>query len=193
MFKIDVEKRQLAAPRLKTQLEIGKEYNDTPWGRKNAYAAMSPFGDSVLRRYAKKYKESLTKGTISGKVIGGNELICKTRVIKPNARVKFPNAEEKLFEKFKELRKVGIKVDGNYLQAKMLQYVEMETGADPEKVKAFKATNPWRKAFCDRYDISLRVQTNKKSRSAIKRSRIMRNFHWFMMYKAPLTYSDRKS
>ena len=42
MPKIDIEKRQLAAPRLKTQLEIGKEYSDTPWGRKNAYAAMSP-------------------------------------------------------------------------------------------------------------------------------------------------------
>ena len=68
----------------------------------------------------------------------------------------------------------------------------MITDADPKKVKAFKATDRWRKAFCDRYDISLRVQTNKKSRSAIKRSRMVRNFHWFMMYKAPLTYSDRK-
>ena len=112
--------------------------------------------------------------------------------MKPNARVKFPNAEKKLFQKFKELRKVGIKVDGNYLKAKMLKYVAMEKDADPEKVKAFKATDSWRIGFCDRYDISLRVQTNKKSRSAIKRSRMMRNFHWFMMYKALLTYSDRK-
>ena len=47
----------MAAPRLKTQLEIGKEYNDTPWGRKNEYAAMSPYGDSVLRRYTKKYRK----------------------------------------------------------------------------------------------------------------------------------------
>ena len=69
----------------------------------------------------------------------------------------------------------------------------MVTDADPKKVKAFKATDRWRKEFCDRYDIALRVQTNKKSRLAIKRSRMVRNFHWFMMYKAALTYSDRKS
>ena len=97
--------------------------------------------------------------------------------MKPNARVKFPNSEMKLFNKFKELRKVGIKVDGNYLKAKMLKYVAMEKDADPKKVKAFKASNPWRKAFCDRYDITLRVQTNKKSRSAIKRSRMVTNFY----------------
>ena len=66
------------------------------------------------------------------------------------------------------------------------------TDADPKKVKAFKASDNWRIGFCDRKDITLRVQTNKKSRSAIKRSRMVRNFHWFMMYKAPLTYSDRK-
>ena len=91
------------------------------------------------------------------------------------------------------MRKVGIKVNGNYLKAKMLKYVAKEKDADPKKVKAFKAIHPWRKGFCDRYDITLRVQTNKKSRSAIQRSRMVRNFHWCMMYKAALTYSDRKS
>ena len=90
------------------------------------------------------------------------------------------------------MRKVGIKVDGNYLKAKMLKYVAMEKDADPKKVKAFKASDNWRIGFCDRKGITLRVQTNKKSRSAIKRSRMVRNFHWFTMYKAPLTYSDRK-
>eukprot|EP00493_Phyllostaurus_siculus_P009736 UN09866 len=34
-----------------------------------------------------------------------------------------------------------------------------------------------------RYEIKLRVQTNEKSCLAIKRSIILRNFHWFMMYK----------
>ena len=85
------------------------------------------------------------------------------------------------------------KVDGNYLKAKMLKYVAMEKYADPKKVNAVKATDRWRKGFCDRYDITLRIQTNKKSGSAIKRSRILRNFHWLMMCKAVLTYSDRKS
>ena len=96
--------------------------------------------------------------------------------------MKFPNSEMKLFNKFKELIKVRIKVDGNYLKAKVLEFVEMEKDADPKKVKAFKATDPWRKGFCERYDITLRVQTNKKSRSAIKRSRMVKNLHWFMMY-----------
>ena len=114
-------------------MKTNKEYNDTPWGEKNQYAACSPYGDSVLRRFARKYRESLKKGTISGQVIGAFELKNKTKVLKPNARVKFPDAEEKLFNKFKELRKVGIKVDGNYLKAKMLKYVAMEKDADPKK------------------------------------------------------------
>jgi len=32
----------------------------------------------------------------------------------------------------------------NYLKAKMLEFVEMEKDALPKKVKAFKATGPWR-------------------------------------------------
>ena len=128
-------------------------------------------------------------------MIGAFELKNKSRVLKPGARVKFPECEEKLFERFKELRKVGIQVDGNYLKAKMLEIVSEDTNAakDPDKVKKFKATDRWREAFCERYGITLRFGTNKKSRSAFKRSRMVRNFHWFVMYKAALTYSDRKS
>ena len=66
-------------------------------------------------------------------MIGAFELKNKTKVLKLNSRVKFPGAEEKLFNKFKELRQVGIKVDGNYLKAKMLKYVAMEKDADPKK------------------------------------------------------------
>ena len=55
-----------------------------------------------------------------------------------------------------------------------MKYVAMEEDANPEKVKTFKATNRRREGFCKRYDITLRVQTNKKSRSAIKRSRIVK-------------------
>jgi len=43
----------------------------------------------------------------------------------------------------------------------MVEFVEMEKDA-PKKVKAFKTTDPWRIGFCDQYDITLRVQTNKK-------------------------------
>ena len=109
--------------------------------------------------------------------------------------MKFPECEEKLFERFKELRKVGIQVDGNYLKAKMLDIVSEDKNAakDPVKVKKFQASNRWREGFCERYGISLRFATNKKSRSTFKRSRMVRNFHWFVMYKVALTYSDRKS
>ena len=74
----------MAPPRLKTQLEIGKEYNDTPWGKKSEYAACSPYAQEILRRYAQKYRESLRKGTIRGKVVGVNELKTKSRVMKAN-------------------------------------------------------------------------------------------------------------
>ena len=66
-------------------------------------------------------------------MLGADDLRNKLRVLKPNARVKFPGAEENLFKKFKELRKVGMKVDGNYLKAKMLNHVAMEKDAYPKK------------------------------------------------------------
>ena len=68
-----------------------------------------------------------------------DELKNKTHVLKLHARVKFPNSEMKLFNQFKELRKVGIKVDGLYLKAKMLEFVTMEKDADPKEVEAFQS------------------------------------------------------
>ena len=107
--------------------------------------------------------------------------------MKENTRVLFKESEAKLVDKFTELRKVGIPVNGPYLKAKMLKNVKKE------KIQNFKASDTWLKGFCERHGISVRVQTNKKSKSAFKRSRMVRNFHWFMIYKAPLSYSDRKS
>ena len=77
-----------------------------------------------MRRYAQKYRESLRKGTIRGKVVGVNELKTKSRVMKANTRVFFKESEAKLVDKFTELRKVGIPVNGPYLKAKMLKYVK---------------------------------------------------------------------
>ena len=88
---------------------------------------------------------------------------------------------------------MGILVDGPYLRAKMIKFVANTPGADPEKVKKFKATNTWLQGFLERKSVTCRVQTNKKSRSQFKRSRLVRNFHYFMMYKAALTPSARKS
>ena len=113
--------RQTASPRLKTQLEIGKGYNDTPWGKKNAYAACCHYGDTILRRWAKKYREMSKGGTIRNKVVGVDEMKEKSRVLKANLRVGFPESEKLLVEKFSELRKVGIPVNGPYLRAKMLE------------------------------------------------------------------------
>ena len=110
--------------------------------------------------------------------------------MKENTRVLFKESEAKLVDKFTELRKVGIPVNGPYLKAKMLKYVKKEK---KEKTQNFKASDTWLKGFFERYGINVRVQTNKKSKSAFERSRMVRNFHWFMIYKAPLSYSDRKS
>ena len=87
----------------------------------------------VLRRYAKKDRENLKQGSISNQVLGADELKNKTYVLKPKARVKFLNSEMKPFNKFKELRKVEIEVDGLYLKTKMLEFVAMEKDADPKK------------------------------------------------------------
>ena len=106
--------------------------------------------------------------------------------------MKFPNAEKKLLKKIRKLRKVGIPVSGPYVQAKMLKYVQKDKSLDKKKVKAFKASNKWLQGFKERNGISVRVRTNKKSRSNFKRSHMVRNFHWNMMYQLPLSYSDRK-
>ena len=67
-----------------------------------------------------------------------------------------------------------------------MEFVPKTPGADPVKVKEFKATNMWLEGFKKRKGISVRVQTNKKSRSQFKRSRMVRNFHYYTMYNAPL-------
>ena len=66
------------------------------------------------------------RSTIRGKVVGVNELKTKSRVMKENTRVLFKESEAKLVDKFTELRKVGIPVNGPYLKAKMLKYVKKE-------------------------------------------------------------------
>ena len=109
--------RQLAAPRLKTQFEIGKEYKETPWGRKSIYAA-SPYCEEVLRKYAAKYTEVLEEGTLRGIPVTADLLKQKSRQMRPGVRVKYPNHENTLNEIFQDLRKHGIRVDGKYLSLK---------------------------------------------------------------------------
>ena len=54
--------RQSAARTLKTQCVIGKEYHEKPWGEKAKYAASSPYAETVLQKYAKKYLDVKTTG-----------------------------------------------------------------------------------------------------------------------------------
>ena len=75
----------------------------------------------------------------------------------------------------------------------MLKYVAKTPGADPDKIKKFKASNKWLQGFKERKNVTVRVQTNKKSRSQFKRSRLVRNFHHYVMYKAALEPSVRKT
>ena len=105
--------------------------------------------------------------------------------------MRFPGHESTLKDIFQDLRKVGIRVDGKYLKAKMMKLVSEDTSLSEDKKKNFKATDAWLKGFKKRKGIVVRVQTNKKSRSALQRSRMVRNFHWYIMYKAPLKRSDR--
>ena len=142
--------RQLAVPPLKTQLQIGKDIIIRFGGEKNKYAALSPYEDFVLRKYARKYREYLAQGTINKKIIGVNQFKEKSRI----KRVLFLVAEKKLVDQFEELRRVGIRVDGSYLQANMLQFVQGDKGADEEKMKSFKASDAWLSGFLERKGIS---------------------------------------
>ena len=107
--------------------------------------------------------------------------------------MKFTNHENTLKGIFQDLRKVGIRVDGKYLRAKMLKLVREDPSLSEDEKNNFKASDMWLKGFKKRKGIVVRVQTNKKSRSALQRSRMVRNFHWYIMYKAPLEPSDRST
>ena len=156
-------------------MEIGKEYEETPFGRKSDYAGRSPYPETILRKFAKKYREMKEEGQIKGVTLTVTDLR-KTRIVKAS-KVYFPKSEKRLVRKFRKLRKVGIPVSGPYLRAKMLKYIKQEKNADQNKVKAFKASDKWLSGFMEREGISVRARTNKKSRSAIKRSRWVRNWH----------------
>ena len=65
----------------------------------------------------------------------------------PELRVRFPGHESTLKDIFQDLRKVGIRVDGKYLKAKMMKVVSEDTSLSEDETKNFKATDAWLKAF----------------------------------------------
>jgi len=48
------------------------------------------YGDSTLQRYAKKYRESLKQGSISGQVLGADELKNKNARFETKCTCKIP-------------------------------------------------------------------------------------------------------
>ena len=75
-------------------MEIGKEYEDTRRGRKSDYAAQSPYQETILRRFAKKYREMKEEGQIKGVTLTLADLR-KTRIVKAG-KVHFPESEKNL-------------------------------------------------------------------------------------------------
>ena len=61
--------------------------------------------------------------------------------------MKFPNHENTLKEIFQDLRKVGIRVDGKYLRAKMLKLVREDPSLSEDEKKKFKASDMWLQGF----------------------------------------------
>ena len=72
-------------------VEIGKEYDDCPRGTKSENAAKSPFPETILRKYASKYREMKKEGQIQGKTLTRADLR-KTRISK-KSKAFFPRSE----------------------------------------------------------------------------------------------------
>ena len=62
----------------------------------------------------------------------------------------------------------------------MLFEVE-KSGKDPKKT--FKASDRWLLNFARRKGITNQKKTNKKSKSVEERLPLVRNFHWWTVYK----------
>ena len=99
----------------------------------------------------------LNDGTLKGIPVTADLLIQKSRLLIPESRVKFPNYENTLKEIFQDLRKVGIRVDGKYLRAKMLKLVREDPSLSEDEKNNFKATDSWLKGFKKRKGIVVRV------------------------------------
>ena len=137
------------------------------------------------------YREYETKGTINGKILTYEQM--KKLKTPYNRKPMFHEAEEHLYVEFCEHRKVGDKVSGLWLRARMEQLAKEHATTPTKKALAlsFKASYSWLSRFARDYKVSYRKKTNKKSQSAIKRSKKVRRFHWYAIYKARLLPSKR--
>ena len=79
----------------------------------------------------------------------------------------FPVSEAKVFEQFKEYRAKGLRVGPHLLTAMMMKSVKDDYGSSA--AEHFKGGTPWRQRFLNRWGISLKRRSNKKSISAEER------------------------
>ena len=80
-------------------------------------------GKWEAKRYA-IYEEYSTKGTINGQTVTLADLR-KSRIAS-KSRVLWPVQEEKLIQAIQDLRKVGEKVSGAYIKAKIREFVRAD-------------------------------------------------------------------
>ena len=108
-------------------------------------------------------------------------------------KVVFHAAEEKLEAEILERRIVGDRVSGRWMRARMKELAVECANTEEKRIKAaeFKTSPIWLDSFARRWGLSWHKRTNKKCKSAIKRSLKVRNFHWFAIYKARLYPSKR--
>ena len=63
---------------------------------------------------------------------------------------------------------------------KLICNKDKPAGYDPKKDKFLQQ---WKTNFCQRWKISVQRQTNEKSKSVLERIHLVKNYHWYTIYK----------
>ena len=143
------------------------------------------------------YREYSTAGKVRGRIVT-HENLRRPRVV-PDQKPWFPQQEAELVREFGERRKVGDRVTGKWLKAKMKLLVNRArpsmNAMQLKKADRFKASlrDRWLTRCAKENGMSYRKKTNNKAKSAIMRSAKVRRFHWFCAYKARLLPSKRSA
>ena len=176
-----------------SRIRLGKAYNKLKKGEKKKWKEKMGIASWKSKRYAALYREYSAHGTVYGKVLSLQQISQSGGSVRSGRKGVFHVAEEKLEAEILERRKVGDRVSGRWMRARMKELAVECANTEKERIKAaaFKASGRWLKDFALRWGLSWRKRTNKKCKSAIKRSLKVRNFHWFAIYKARLYPSKR--
>lgn len=93
----------------------------------------------------------------------------------PGTARKFAAAEAELHKLYREKRAKGIRVTGYWLRVQMRRHVSDIYGQ--QAASKFKASSMWLASFAGRYNMSLRVRTNKKNMSVLERATKCKRWH----------------